>query len=389
MKRSYALALAAVIAASLVTACGKSSGSSSSGADNAASTASSTDAAKTTAAEETSGTAKASETAGTTEKNDADHDEDYDFGDYEEPTYANPNDDASNGELMMELSMKADSIAPDADGFRIEDGILYGYDGVENELYIPDGVTRIESWAFKNDDNIRAVYIPASVKSIGAFVFDCSSALRYVATSEGLESIGDCSFSRCSSLSDVNLPKSLRYISRDAFWASGDLTIHAPEGCYAAEFASSHGDIKYSSSPAYYEPIDLSSVIRANQYEYEDFTEFEIPTDIIGIEGEAFQYCEKLKSITIPSNVLFIDGSAFEYCDSLETVRIEEGCESIGQSAFGYVPNLKEVWLPASLNKIDKRAFEYYGDGCVFHVPSGSYAEKFMIKYNMNFDNNV
>ena len=119
MKRSYALALAAVMAASLVTACGKDSGSSSSGADNTASTVSSTDAAKTTAAEETSGTTKASETTGNTEKNDADHDEGYDFGDYEEPTRANPNDDASNGELMMELSMKADSIAPDAHGFRI------------------------------------------------------------------------------------------------------------------------------------------------------------------------------------------------------------------------------------------------------------------------------
>ena len=388
MKKSLALALSALMAASLVTACGKNS-SSSSGTDQAASAASSTEAAKTTATMETTEATETAE-ASTAAPETTDEQSYDDYVDHEESTYANPNDDASNGELMAELSMKAHSIPSDADGFKIEDGILYGYDGVESELYIPDGVTRIESWAFKNDNNIRAVYFPSSLKSIGAFVFDCSSALRYVATTEGLESIGDCAFSRCSSLADVNLPKSLRYISNDAFWACGDLTIHAPEGCYAAEFAAnSHGDINYSSSPAYYEPIDLSSVIRANQYEYKDFTEFEIPTDIIGIEGEAFQYCERLKSITIPSNVLFINGSAFEYCESLETVRIEEGCESIGQSAFGYVPNLKEVWLPASLNKIDKRAFEYYGDGCIFHVPSGSYAEKFMIKYNMNFDNNV
>ena len=386
MKRSLALALSAVLTASFVTACGKDSDSSSSGREKAASTASSTKTVTTASAETT---AKTSSSA--PETTEAQSYDDYDeYEEYEEHTYANPNDDASNGELMAELSMKASSIPPDEDGFRIENGILYGYDGVENELYIPDGVTRIESWAFKNDENIRAVHIPSSVKSIGAFVFDCSSALRYVGTTEGLESIGDCSFSRCSSLEDVNLPESLRYISSDAFWANGDITIHAPEGSYAAKFAaSSHGEINYSSSPSYYEPVDLSTVIRANQYEYGKFTEFEIPTDITGIEGDAFQYCEKLKSITIPSNVKSIGGSAFEYCKALETVRIEEGCESIGKSAFAYVPKLKEVWLPASLNKIDSRAFEYYGDDCVFHVPSGSYAEKFMIKYNMNFDNNV
>lgn len=386
MKRSLALAISAVLAASLATACGKDSDSSSSGTGKAASTASSTEAAANKAAEGTSGAvASAPVTTGEQDPTEPDN-----YSHYENPTFANPNDDASNGELMAELSMKADTIPSDADGFKIKDGILYGYDGVENELHIPDSVTRIESWAFKNDDNIRAVYIPSSVKSIGAFVFDCSSALRFVDIAEGVETIGDSSFSRCSSLTDINLPASLRSVGEPAFWANGELTIHAREGTYAEKLASSHyGDFVYSSSPAIYEPINLNSVIRANQYEYGDFTEFEIPANITGIEGEAFQYCEQLKSITIPSNVKFIGGSAFEYCDSLETVRIEEGCESIGSSAFAYVPKLKEVWLPASLNKIDRRAFEYYGDSCVFHVPSGSYAEKFAIKYNMNYDNNV
>ncbi|MBR4628437.1 MAG: leucine-rich repeat domain-containing protein [Ruminococcus sp.] len=383
MKKTSALALSAVLAASLVTACGKNSDSSSSGTET---TASSTEADAANAAEET--TEASSSAPGTTEAQSTDGNDSH--GRYEESSYANPNDDASNGDLMAELSMKAESIPPDEDGFRIKDGILYGYDGVENVLYIPDGVTRIESWSFKNDTNIRAVYIPASVTSIGAFVFDCASALQHVSTGNGLVSIGDSSFSRCSSLMDVNLPETLTFIGDSAFWADGDLTIHAPEGCYAAEFAAnSNGEIKYSSSPAYYEPVDLASVIRSNQYEYGEFTEFEISADITGIEGEAFEYCKNLKSITVPSNVKYINGSAFEYCDSLETVRIEEGCERIGSYAFSHVPKLKEVWLPASLSNIDKNAFQNYSDGCVFHVPSGSYAEKFMIKYNMNFDNKV
>ncbi len=427
MKKSLALAMSAIMSLSMLTACGKDA-ESSSDTDKAASTSSS---AKTS--EDTSSAAASeanSEDATTATKksvklpnpktttepqkddNGAYEDGYDDYDDYEEPSFENPNDDASNGELAMELMEKADRISSDEDGFKIEDGILYGYDGVESELHIPDGVTRIESWAFKNDSSIVAVYIPSSVKSIGAFVFDCADALRFVDIEEGVETIADTSFSRCSSLRDINLPKSLRSIGSSAFWADGDLTIHAPQGSYAAKFAgSSHYDVKYSSEPAVYEPIDLKNVIRARQYEYGDFTEFTIPGNITSIEGSAFEYCKQLREITIPSNVKSIGsqafsycyalksvtidgcteivGRAFEYCESLETVRINEGCETIGNSAFGYVEKLKEVWLPASIKKMDEYAFDYIGDNCIFHVPSGSYAEKYMIKHNFNYDNNV
>lgn len=421
MKKSLALALSAVMSLSLLTACGTTDESSSSSPDKAASTASAAKSSESTSAEteETSDDVteptkknvklpKQSQTE-TEAVTDEEYSDDHEYR--EDNSYANPNDDVSDGERAMELMEKARSIPSDSDGFKIEDGILYGYDGVESELHIPDSVTRIESWAFKNDSSIVAVYIPSSVKSIGACVFDCADALRFVDIAEGLETIAGGSFSRCSSLRDINLPASLKSVGEPSFWADGDLTIHAPGGSYAEKLAKGSSDAKYSSEPAVYEAIDLKNVIRARQYEYGDFTEFTIPDNITSIEGSAFEYCEQLREITIPSNVKSIGsqafsycsglksvtidgcteivGRAFEYCDSLETVRINEGCETIGASAFAYEPVLKEVWLPASIKKMDESAFEYYGDGCIFHVPSGSYAEKFMIKYNLNYDNNV
>lgn len=199
-------------------------------------------------------------------------------------------------------------------------------------------------------------------------------------------------------------------IERSVFWAMDELTIHAPSGSYAESFAKNNG-FDYSSDYHEYQKSDRKNLIRASQYAGNEFTEFQIPSNIKGIDACAFQYCKKLKEITIPSNVEYIgadafeycyglkkvviDGcreiksEAFEYCESLEMLRIKEGTEIIGSSAFAYCDKLKDIYLPASVSNIDKRAFEYCSPDLVLHVPAGSYAEDYAMALNIPFDNNI
>ena len=57
-----------------------------------------------------------------------------------------------------------------------EDGVLTAYVGPGGDVVIPDGVTKIESWAFQDQTSVTSVVIPDSVKEIGLGAFSgCSS----------------------------------------------------------------------------------------------------------------------------------------------------------------------------------------------------------------------
>lgn len=337
-----------------------------------------------------------------------DYDEDYYSDDENDPEYQFRTGYVS-AERSMEIEEKKRAVKPDKDGFIIEDGILYDYDGVEPKVVIPDGVNEIAEMAFWSNDTVEALYIPSSVKIIKQAAFWSCSNLKFVQAEEGLEGIAGAAFWSCSGLENVNLPKSLRKTGDSLFWSINGLTVHAPKGSYAERTARSNG---LACDNTYYEytMIDRKNVILGHQYAYGDFTEFTIPENITGIESDAFEYCRELRSIFIPKNVKYIasdafeycsglkevtiDGcpdiraEAFEYCDGLETVRINEGSESIGDSTFAYCENLKDVYLPESITSISKRAFEYTHEDLTLHVPEGSYAETYAISMHINFDNN-
>ena len=125
--------------------------------------------------------------------------------------------DLSDGNAAMDLEKKKRGIKPDDDGFIIDDGILYDYDGTDSEIHIPDDVTRIEARAFWGNDVVEAVYIPSSVEYIGDSAFWSCGALRYVEIEDGMKKISDRAFWSCSALKDVIIPESVTSIGASAF----------------------------------------------------------------------------------------------------------------------------------------------------------------------------
>lgn len=275
----------------------------------------------------------------------------------------------------------------DADDFVISKNILVSYNGVDSHVIIPDGVKKIADNAFWSIDYIEAVDIPASVTQIGENAFFSCSGLKYVNAEEGLKTIGDTAFWSCPSLKDVNLPESVTIIGDNAFANCNSVTIHTPKNSFADNYAFNK---QISSDNTYAEFKETNeNVIRAGQYAYEEFSEFEIGEDITAIEATAFQYCKSLEKINIPSSVKTIGGDAFEYCQNLKFVNICEGCNEIGDGSFEYCESLTDVNIPESVQKIENSSFDYCNDNLVIHTPQGSYAEQYAKANYIDYDNKL
>ena len=70
-------------------------------------------------------------------------------------------------------------------------------------MTIPDSVTAIGSYAFRNCSSLTSVTIPDSVTSIGDDAFRGCSSLTSVTIPDSVTSIGKYAFEDCSSLTSV------------------------------------------------------------------------------------------------------------------------------------------------------------------------------------------
>ena len=108
--------------------------------------------------------------------------------------------------------------------FIIEDGVLKKYVGPGGEVTIPQGVTKINTNAFKGCTTLISVTIPTGVTNIGAGAFYKCTSLTSVTIPESVTLIGKESFMYCGSLTSVTIPKSVKKIRTDAFFCCSNLT---------------------------------------------------------------------------------------------------------------------------------------------------------------------
>jgi hypothetical protein len=90
--------------------------------------------------------------------------------------------------------------------FVIENGVLIKYQGPGGDVVIPEGVTSIGVWAFKDCSSLTSVVIPNGVTSIGDEAFSYCKSLTGVVIPEGVKIIGKKAFAECDELCTIIAP---------------------------------------------------------------------------------------------------------------------------------------------------------------------------------------
>ncbi|MCQ2227698.1 MAG: leucine-rich repeat domain-containing protein [Bacteroidales bacterium] len=240
---------------------------------------------------------------------------------------------------------------------------LYVGEDEVTSLVIPDGVTAINDYAFKNCLGLTSVTIPEGVGSIGDYAFSgCSGLTGDLTIPEGVESIGDYAFSGCSGLTSIEIPSSVKSIGSSAFFGCDIEELHL--GSFESYCNISFGN--FYSSPSYSVRSDTKLYVGEDEV-----TSIVIPDDVTTINCGAFQGCSGLTSITIPSTVKIIDDYAFSGCSGLTSVTIPEGVEGIGNNAFSSCSGLTSVTIPESVKSIGNNAFSSCSGLTSVTIPEG------------------
>ena len=232
-----------------------------------------------------------------------------------------------------------------------DDGYSVGYPGWHayseeiHALSLPDGLTRIGTWAFQ-ECRLQKVKIPSSVASIGCCAFS-NSDLQKIQFSEGLTEIERNAFYGCS-LKQVKLPESLKRIGENAFGDCPFTSITIPAG--VESFGDLNGDEtqvtpfkdnelleeihvdpdnpKYSSIDGVLFSKDATTLLRYPCAKPGDT--YTVPDGVQEIGEWAFYFCGNLKQLSLPDGLTRIGDYAFNYCESLANLNLPDSLTGIG-----------------------------------------------------------
>ena len=202
----------------------------------------------------------------------------------------------------------------------------YDYKSYIKYVSLPDGITSIGEWAFRDCSGLTSIEIPNRVTSIGSDAFDGCSGLTSVTIGNRVTSIGNTAFSYCTGLTSVTIPNSVTGI----------------------------GDY------AFYECYHLTSVTIGNS--------------VTSIGSSAFGGCSSMTSVTIPSSVTSIGEGAFFLCKGLTSVTIGNSVTGIGEKAFKDCTGLTSITNYATTpQSINSNVFDNVNKStCVLNVAKES-----------------
>ena len=252
---------------------------------------------------------------------------------------------------------------------------------------LPNSVTSIGDNAFSGCTGLTSITIPNSVTTIADYTFIGCTSLASVTIPNSVTSIGNEVFGDCHSLTSVIIPNSVTFIRNAAFSGCSGLTeIYSlaltPPTMYSSSFSGCYEatlyvpDIALESYKATDYWKEFTNIV-GMPYTFEvDGTNYHATTmntanvmanndngllyngDIVipdsvtyegytfavtGIEGNAFDGCFELTSITIPNSIETIGEQAFQGCTGLKSVTIGSGVTAIGAKAFNYCNALETV----------------------------------------------
>ncbi len=160
---------------------------------------------------------------------------------------------------------------------------------------------------------------------------------------EGVTGMEGSAFCRCNNLKSINLPSTIKSLSR-------------LDECAALEVWNvANGNTSYCSQDGVLFNAAKTSLIAYPPMRKGVYT---IPTQTVAIGGNAFKNARYLTQITLGNQVTKIGQSAFSGCTALTTVKMPKNLTSISNSLFASCSGLKSITLPSGLTGIGSGAFK-------------------------------
>ncbi len=230
---------------------------------------------------------------------------------------------------------------------------------------------------FVQDEEITEIEIPEEITEIKGYTFRNCKYLVSVKIHEGVTKIGRCAFYNCEGIKSITIPSTIEHIGEWAFFYCKGLTeLHIPSVELWCKMTFDDNVFNNAAANNDVKLIDDSK--------NEEITEITIPGDVTKINGYAFKGCRYLKkiimhdnveeigmgafsgcrgltSIEIPKKVTKINESTFSGCSGLTSIDIHEKITSIGRYAFSACSNLKSVTIPETVTSIDDAVFQSCG----------------------------
>lgn len=153
-------------------------------------------------------------------------------------------------------------------------------------VVLPGNLTTIPDMCFALS-GVESVQVPATVTTIEQRAFSNCKSLKSIDLSKtSITTISSYSFNGCDTLESVKLPDSVKLIEDDAF-----------------KFCKQLKDINF--------PVGLEE-----------------------IQDEAFRYCDSLQSVTLPESLISVGSRTFGECPALAEIYLPETLQVIPIDAF-------------------------------------------------------
>ena len=236
------------------------------------------------------------------------------------------------------------------------------YNTTLRSLVLPETVTVIGGYAFRNCSNLSQINLPSGLIEIYGWVFSCMG----------------------NNLA-ISIPATTTYISSEAFRAfNGTITVSSGNPNYSTHegvFYNKAQTVLYNcpttKTGSYTIPQTVTDI---KTYAFASCRLIDgtitVPASVTRIKQYTFRDCSSLKQVVLPSTLVELEGNIFWNCSSLETINIPASANITGNGVFINCINLKHIYLGAS-TPIDlstrTNVFQNANRGlCELHVPSGS-----------------
>ncbi len=237
---------------------------------------------------------------------------------------------------------------------------------IVSELNLPDSVEFMGSYALGGCKQLTYFKVPASLKTLEGRTFSNCTALTTVELSEGLEVIGSSAF-HASGITSIVIPNSVKQIIDYAFQQCKSLKTFTCTDAAQLHFVGFSAFLNCEAL----ETVTFGPAVKSFGYNAQG-------------KYNTFSGCTNLKEINLPAEMVKIPDGFFAGLQNLEVLTLPAQLEELGAEAFYNCPKLKTVTIPASLRTIGSGAFAYctalksvvFEEGSSIQIiPEGMFAE--------------